>query len=543
FAIAFAVSARCVNHGLVSSSVRSGPGLTLDESFNVGQGIYLFESALDHGPLMFTPSGAEQVFGRKGYLPDHPPLGRLAIGAVHELTRPLVASQSRELPYSVVSARLASAMLFAVTVWLVGWYAARWYGALAGIVAAASLCSMPRAFGHAHLAALETAIGLMFTGTVLFAANRLARISADRVASQIPFPWWPACLTGLWLGLALLTKIQAVLLPIPIGLWAVWQWRWRAVPLMLLVGVVGVFVFLIGWPWLWLDPVAHLREYFASKAQRPTLYCYYLGQRYADVDIPWHYPVVLFLVTMPAGLHLLGLWGLWFRSASAREATGPRVDPRIALPAVVVVFVLGFFALPGVTVYDGARLFLVIAPLWAVIVGTGVARLWRSSRTNRVRRWSVVLLMAAGVGDGLWGLAATHPCYLSYYSIAVGGLRGADRIGLEPTYWRDSLTREFLDEVADAVPSGTTLYVAPVLHPANRIDLELLSPILQQHGLRLDSFDDRDPAKTDMRYVLVFRRHADPWSSLEPAPAGGTLVCEVRRSDVQLTALYDLSGP
>ena len=105
---------------------------------------------------------------------------------------------------------------------------------------------------------------------------------------------------------------------------------------------------------------------------------------------------------------------------------------------------------------------------------------------------------------------------------------------------RDSVTRELLTELAAAVPEGATVYVAPVLHPANLIDLPLLSPILQQHRLRLDSYDDRDPLKAGMRYVLVIRRHADPWDSLEPAPAGAQLLAEVRREGVQLAAVYDL---
>ena len=50
----------------------------------IAQGSYLFEEFCRHGPLLFTPSGAETVFGSKEYLPDHPPLGRFFLIVAHE---------------------------------------------------------------------------------------------------------------------------------------------------------------------------------------------------------------------------------------------------------------------------------------------------------------------------------------------------------------------------------------------------------------------------------------------------------------------------
>jgi hypothetical protein len=512
-----------------------GPGLTLDEIFNIQTGVYLWQSLVLEGPGFFTPAGAERVFGQPVANPDHPPLGRLVIGMTHDLVQPRVAGEQPAVVYSTVSARCGSALLFALTIGLVGTYARRWYGAWVGVVAALSLAVMPRVFGHAHLAALETAMGFCFAWTVLYVGDRwdargFPKLAASATGAATP-RWGTVIVAGVLFGLALLTKIQAVLLPIPIGAWCLWRFGWRAVPVMLVFGVIGLAVFFMGWPWLWLDPVANLREYFASKAERPTLYCYYLGERYADVDVPWHYPVVMFLTTVPLGFLALAAWGLIRRSRLPENGGAVLVDSHAVLVACVISFVLAFFALPGITVYDGERLFLVVFPLLAVLIGKGV---------TLGKRWTVVGLLLLGLAESVWAASTLQPCPLSYYNWLVGGLGGANRLGFEPTYWRDSFSRSFLDEVAAAVPAGSTLYVAPVLHPANRIDLPLLSPILQQHRLSCDSYDDKDPAKSDMRYVLVFRRHADPWSSLEPAPAKGKLLAEVRRDGVQLAALYDL---
>jgi hypothetical protein len=206
---------------------------------------------------------------------------------------------------------------------------------------------------------------------------------------------------------------------------------------------------------------------------------------------------------------------------------------------LVILFVLAFFALPGITVYDGERLFLVVFPLFAVLAARGAVLLFNRlpARIPVPYRSLIVKFVLLAQVIGIYHM---HPCHLSYYNALVGGLGGANRLGFEPTYWRDSFTRDFLKDIAAAVPPGSTLYCAPVLHPANTVDLELLSPILREHNLRIDSYDDRDPAKRDMRYVIVFRRHADPWASLEPAPANGKLLAEVTRDGVQLAACYEL---
>lgn len=370
------------------------PGLTLDEIFNLDQGEYLWNQFLAEGPAWFTRDGAQRTFAPPRYNPDHPPLGRLWIGMVHAIFRPSVAHpphQPRPPVYQLFAARLASVLAFLATILLVGWVAGRWYGRLAGTTAAAACVLMPRLFAHAHLAALESSLGLLFTATVLCVAA--AFIPSQRAmagtgetlpggpcesggVSRRPPSWGVVALAGVLFGLTLLTKIQAVLLPVPLLLWSLWYFRGSAVPRMLLIGGVGGIIFFAGWPWLWLDPVNHLREYFGSKAVRPTLYCYYLGQRYADVAVPWHYPFVMFGTTVPLGLHLLACWGFWGVRKPAGTAASLRQDPRGVLLLGVVLFVLTFFALPGVTNYDGERLFLVVYPLWGVLIGRGAAVGW-----------------------------------------------------------------------------------------------------------------------------------------------------------------------
>ncbi|MEZ6057376.1 MAG: phospholipid carrier-dependent glycosyltransferase [Planctomycetaceae bacterium] len=540
-----------------------GPGLTLDEVFNVEMGIYHWRVLLDEGPLLWTPAGARRAFQQPNYNPDHPPLGRLAIGIAHDVVQAVAPAShvatgpsGRPVGISLYAARVSAATLFALTVWLVGVVTTRWYGAFAGNIAAGSLPLMPRLFGHAHLASLETFVGFACTLTILAAASYLSR--RGEVQAPPPPRWRAVLLVGVCLGLALLTKIQAILLPIPIGVWLIWQWRWRGLAMAVLFGLTGVAVFIIGWPWLWDDLVANLLTYLGRSTDRIPLHCYYFGQQWQDKEVPWHYSIFMFLVTVPLGLQFLGGWALWTcwqrHRTTLKTADQPSqkvashsdgIDPRLVLILANILFPLGFFAVPGITVYDGVRLFLPVFPLWAIFIGLGAATLreilcqrWPNFFVNSQKAsWAIVaLFLCQGLGSTL-----THPCQLSYYNGLIGGPSGAASLGFEATYWRDSITRDLLQEVADKVPEGATIYVAPVLHPANRTDLQLLSPTLSKHRLQLDSYDSNDPAKLPrMQYVLVFRRHADPWASLEPSPRGATLLAEVRRDNVQLAALYQL---
>jgi hypothetical protein len=512
-----------------------GPGLTFDETFNVQMGVYHVRAVREYGLALLHPDSIREVFGNPAYNPDHPPLGRIVLGIAHEMTRGWMNPDVPEQSVCVNCARSGTALAYAATVFLVGWSTSRWCGRAAGAIAAVSVLLMPRLFGHGHLAALESLVNLTYLTTVLWVGR-----------------WWSGekppggravVVGGVLFGLCLLTKIQAVLLPVPIGLWVLWRWRLRAAVPMLVFGLTGLSVFFAGWPWLWLDPVEHLSEYFGRATDRQTLYCWYMGHKWADVDVPWHYPAIMFAVTVPIGLHLLGLLGVFIRRSTGDEADGSDVasTPRAMtfpreLLLLNVVWPLLFFALPGITVYDGTRLFLMIFPLWAIFVGTGGARLmhWMSLH------WSpgkAVLVMAGLLAAQSYGVIAMHPLGLSYYNLLTGGLRGAAVLGFETTYWGDSVTRSLLDDVALAMEPGEVLHVAPVLHPFQLDELRTQSPALRARGIELRPYDDT--TGEPIRRVLVIRRRADSWPSLTPAPEG-RLLCQVVRDGVQLAGVYEL---
>ncbi len=374
---AFAIVVAAIDAAGDYPDAPQGPGLTIDESFNVQEGVRLVEGLktwalgwISGDPIV----GLRELFGDIDDLgpnapfgyhnPDHPPLGRVWLGLWHNAT--LGVAPARHHPGTIAfvtsAARVGSAAAFAITVFLCGWTAAIWYGRAGGVVAALSLVFMPRVFGHGHLAALETSIGC----TYLIAVLTLARTwTSDQGVT-----WRWAAIAGLALGAAMLTKIQGALIPVPVAIWALVQWRLRALRPLIIWGCVGLAVFFLFWPWLWSHPVGNFLKYLGRTTNRQTLYLWYLGTRYTDRDHPWHYCAVLFLTTVPIGLQALGGLGIFAGRTRMHFAR----HEQLVLGAML--FPLCLFTIPRIAVYDGARLFLVAFPLWAIFIGRGGALAW-----------------------------------------------------------------------------------------------------------------------------------------------------------------------
>ncbi|MDQ3329472.1 MAG: glycosyltransferase family 39 protein [Planctomycetota bacterium] len=526
-----------------------GPGLTVDEMFNVEQGVrleigsrYVALGAMSLRELFGTPDELGPNAPHGYHLPDHPPLGRYLLGVAHGLVTAVSMPSDWPSPIVTAAARFGSAVAFALTVFMVASFARRHYGITAGWTAAASLILMPRVFGHAHLASLETMIGLFFTATVLAVA--------DRWKPGEPIATRAAILCGVLWGLALLTKVQAVLLPIPLAMWAFWHWRAAAVKSLALFGVAGAAVFFIGWPWLWSDPIGHAFEYLGRTTDRISLPVWYAGQVFADKAVPWHYPFVMFAVTVPVGLQALGLIGVIGSRVQGRElrveSRGLSVEGRVTgwrdsvvpLLLLCMTFPLIVFAVPGVAVYDGARLFLISFPLWAVLIGRGgaVALEWIASSTTR-RMATVVLALL--VSSQSYGVFAFRPASLSYYNLLVGGASGAARLGFEPTYWGDSVTAELLDAASNELPDGGTLAVAPVLHQFQLDDLLNQSPALRRREIRLVEYGSENAASADG--LLLFNRKASLSDDLKRIVERTEPTAAVRRQDLILAAFYRTS--
>ena len=418
------------------------PGITIDEPLDVRPGRTYVSTLRARGLRFFDRATVDAVFRDNA---EHPPLGRWLLGIASTLGEPFeVLLRGRDpVGLFVVSGRLAPALTFGALVGLVSAAAGGRYGRPAGIAAGLALAIMPRAFAHAHLGALDTFIAFFWTLALLSAVKA---IEGRRPLAMMG-------LAGLAWGLALLTKIHAWFLPPIVLAWALSRLKpGRAIAAFSAWTVVGLSTFFAGWPWLWFDPAGRLRAYLGTGVERASIRVLYFGQVYADRDVPWHYPWFYFAATIPVGLLAIGLWGLL---RGARERPG---DPFAGLLAGSIGMFLVVFS-TRIPVYDGERLFLVAFPLFAILVGKGFASL--RDHCGRKGRMALVALM---IGQGS-AVVMLHPFGLSYYNALVGGLPGAERLGLELTYWGDAVDGPLLDDLARLARVGDTAALAPTLAP------------------------------------------------------------------------------
>jgi 4-amino-4-deoxy-L-arabinose transferase-like glycosyltransferase len=522
---AFLLAAAMVNHGLVNSHWPDGPGLTPDESFNIEQGIYLCEALAHHGPLLLTPAVAREVFGSERFLPDHPPLGRLILGSFHSLLDWIVPG-SESTVWNIPAARLGSCASFALMVTLLTEFTRRRYGNLNALCTALLLIGTPHLVGHARLAALESATNLAWMAAAL---PLLSWWTGDKPPNLVQ-----AAMSGLLFGLLLLTKVQGILLPPIVAIWALVRFRWAGIRPLMIWGVVGSLLFFAGWPWLWLDPVENILRYLGRTTNRDTLYCWYFGERYADKAVPWHFPFVMTLISLP----LLTVCGLLARIPKGCRAA---LDSAEWLLCLLIAFPLMVFSIPGVPVYDGTRLFLIVMPSICLLAARGIAR-WleadpenTSTDTSTARSWlqaTTLTLMAV-----LPLFQTFSPLASIQYGLLCRGNRGAAALGMETSYWSEALNADFWNQV----PANSTVYVAPVSHQFQLSDLQSLVPVIHERNIKLEAF------KYDLHQqyglLLLVHRLADLRPELASPPTEWPVVVEVRHDGVVYARLVNRPRP
>ena len=175
-------------------------------------------------------------------------------------------------------------------------------------------------------------------------------------------------------------------------------------------------------------------EFFSRNLGREETFnltgCFF-GRLYnVTYSLPWYNTLVWVAITVPVGilaLILLGFGELW-RNRKTLFAQS------LFFNAIILLIIR---AMPHVPAHDNERLIISAFAFLAIVAGLGTQTLSRAlGRLSERRRRFVFnsLLIAIVLGSlSSWIIYAPH--WLSYYNLTVGGLPGAYRLGLEPTYW------------------------------------------------------------------------------------------------------------
>ena len=344
--------------------------------------------------------------------------------------------------------------LLGATIGLVGlagaWRLGRHLGGeRAGLLALTLTVLTPALYGHAF----NNPKDLPFAVAMLWALYFMVRAAED-------FPR-PRLATMLWLGTAfgaaLSIRVGALLVlpyygfamtlyavtrairdrrPAVVGR-AVLTMALRSLPALVpALALVAVF-----WPWVVRSP-GNLLEAIQHFSRMPIDF----DTNMAGIDLtadklPATYLPAYLLVTMPemvlvgaaaalvVALRWLPRWG---------RAT-PELMAARALPALAVLFPIGYFVILRPAAYDGLRHFLFLVPPLVVVAALGLDWVWaRASRLSLAAGLGFAAVLVIAMLTQLMMMAGLHPQEYAYYNSLVGGVRGA-YLRWEGDYWSNAM--------------------------------------------------------------------------------------------------------
>ncbi len=369
----------------------------------------------------------------------HPPLYKIFSAATLFVFRDLLGN--------FCAYRLAPMLLASILITGLYMFLSRRYGILSGICAGACLLLLPRFFGHAHFGVTETPLmTFWFLSYIAFWNGRQS------------LSWSFLC--AVFMGCALAIKFTAILVPIPLIVWAL---LFRDKPAIRTLGLGLVIAPLVAWmfnPGWWYDPVPKIIGFIQASLSRETtvpIATYFWGKTYS-FSPPWHYAPVMAALTTPVTtlfLFIAGLYTLFSRRHDRVRAT---------LFFLPIPFMLLITMLPGTPIHDGVRQFIYIFPFMAYFCGLGFHQCCTAVNrylSSRGRGFFNTCLCLLCILYPLTQVLKIHPYELSYYNKIIGGIQGAYRRGMEVTYWFDAINKPAINAL-NSLPPDAVISIWPM---------------------------------------------------------------------------------
>jgi hypothetical protein len=388
----------------------------------------------------------------------------------------LAALIAKILPFDLFETRRLVGSAVGILCMIVVWrLARRLAGPLAGVVALLLIAATPMFYGHMFINAKDAPFALAMT-LLLFGLVRALKEYPRPGAATI-------AIFGLGLGLALGTRIMggmtALYMILPMAV--IMGHDMRETGFKPAISALGVFVLrlvpglilayaamALVWPWSMIDPLNPIRAigYFSQFFEKPWKEMF-AGQIISVPDMPRTYLPTYLLMKLPEIVLLLGAAGL----AGALAVQFRRQIPAshraaLLLVAMAVVIPIAIAIATRPAMYNGIRHFLFLLPPVCVLGGlTGGTLLnWLADR-SRMAAIAAGIVIMAGLALPVSGMIALHPFQYTYFNMAAGGVRAADKSYMLD-YWGLSFKQAtdellgILDEQGIHTPEGRRWIVA-----------------------------------------------------------------------------------
>ena len=375
------------------------------------------------------------------YNVPHPPFSRIISGLAKVVFDPVLDKFS--------AYRMGPALFFALLITVMYLWIKELFGRARGLFSAFALILTPNLFGYAHIAVTDVPLASMWFLTTYCFWKGL-------------YHWkWSVALGVVW-GLALSTKFPAVLIPIPLIIWAHLFHRDKYVNNVFAMLFVAPIVMVATQPYLWHDTGLRLLEFLyegISRGYRPetNFGVLFFGQILPSSQLPWYYSFFMVGVTTPEPLVVLALLG----TVSIAWLQNQRSVTLLFFFNVVFILVLGL--MPGAVLHDGVRQMLPALPFLAALAGVGFHSLLCFSmklarnrpvaaQVSRLETKIAGTLLLLLCFSPLLDVYLSHPFQLSFFNRFVGGVRGAYTRGLETTYFMEAFTPDFIRALNENLP-------------------------------------------------------------------------------------------
>lgn len=359
-------------------------------------------------------------------------------------------------------------ILTAVFLYILFLFVKKHWGNSAGLISLLALITYPRFFGHSFYNFKDVPETIFFSTTImLFAEWVLSR--------RIKYIY----LASICFGLALATKMDAILIPVILIIWQA-PIFYKYMVTDSTVRIRTLLHIIIGFT---ITCILFASCYPPLLPGRPDklefLLNIYKNARFLGgaPNISWNlYAPVQILYLTPVIIYILFIFGLAWAFIKFRSG-------RLYILLIIwVLFPILRHCLPRTNHYDGLRHFLVFIVPFAIIVSVGVTQLSNiCSRFIKIKKGLLTTFICMlFLIPNLYALISLHPYQTTYFNSLIGGLKGAQEkeFPFSCDYWFNSYRNagKWLDKNAQ---SGSNCYAycfnEQLKYYISRLDLKHLS--------------------------------------------------------------------